>query len=57
MKKKAYKIINLALALVILAGIVVPALFTAERMGIFSKEPQVEIEAKVTDKNAPALKI
>lgn len=57
MKKKAYKIINLALVLVILVGISVPALFTAERMGFFSKEPQVDIKAKVTDGNAPVLRI
>lgn len=57
MKKKTHKIINLILILTIIAGIVIPVLFTAERMGFFSREPQVDIEAEYTDENAPVLKI
>lgn len=57
MKKKTHKIINLILILTIIAGIVTPVLFTAERMGFFSREPQVDIEAEYTDENAPVLKI
>ncbi len=57
MKKKTHKIINLILILTIIAGIVIPVLFTAERMGFLSREPQVDIEAEYTDENAPVLKI
>ena len=38
-------------------GIIVPILFTAGQMGLFSPEPTVEIEAGITSESAPVLRI
>lgn len=41
----------------LLIALLVPAIFTLIQMGVFSDEPQVEIEVKETSDDAPVLKI
>ena len=57
MKKNTHKIINLILIMILMVGIGTPVLFTAERMGFFSREPVVETEVEASGVDAPVLKI
>ena len=57
MKKNVHKIINRVLAVLIIAGITIPVLFTAVHMGVFASEPVLETTITATSEDAPVLKI
>ena len=57
MKKTAEKIINGMLMLLVIAGILVPVLFTAFQMGAFSSEPVIETKITADSEDAPVLRI
>lgn len=57
MKKTAEKIMNWALVLLVSAGILVPALFTAVQMGVFSADPVIETEITATAPETQVLRI
>ena len=56
MKITAGKIINIILALLIIAGIAIPSVFTMVEMGVFYKEPEIETQITASD-DAPVLRI
>lgn len=56
-KKTAEKIINGMLILLVVAGILVPVLFTAFQMGAFSSEPVIETKITADSEDAPVLRI
>ena len=51
----AHKAMKRVLIFLVTLGIIVPILFTAGQMGLFSPEPTVEIEAGITSESAPVL--
>ena len=53
----AHKAMKRVLIFLVTLGIIVPILFTAGQMGLFSPEPTVEIEAGITSESAPVLRI
>lgn len=57
MKKNTHKMINRILVALLILGILVPVIFTAVEMGVFSPEPVVEVKVKATSDTAPVLKI
>lgn len=57
MKNKTHKIINITLIVLLIAGISIPALFTAVQMGCFSSDPQVDLKIEATGEDAPVLRI
>lgn len=57
MKKNIHTFLNVVLVVLIILCILIPSVFTAAEMGIFTEDPVVTTKVKVTDKDAPVLKI
>ena len=56
-KKMGPKQINVLMIITIIIGICIPLCFTAIQMGVFAKDPVVEVEPEVTDESAPVLRV
>ncbi|MEI3381967.1 MAG: transporter substrate-binding domain-containing protein [Dorea sp.] len=57
MKKNIHTFLNVVLVVLIILCILIPSVFTAAEMGVFTEDPVVTTKVKVTDKDAPVLKI
>ena len=57
MKKNMHTFLNVLLIVLIILCMLIPTVFTAVEMGVFSKDPVVTTKVKTTDKDAPVLKI
>ncbi len=57
MKKNIHTFLNALLIVLIILCMLIPTVFTAVEMGVFSKDPVVTTQVKATDKDAPVLKI
>lgn len=51
------KKIKIVFAQFLIIGLLIPIIFTILELGIFAPEPKVEIQNKVTDPNAPVLRV
>ena len=49
--------INMLIMIAIIVGICIPLFFTAVQIGVFAKEPVVEVRQEVTDESAPVLRV
>lgn len=57
MNKHRTALFNSILIFILIAEICIFTIFTVFQMGMFTKEPEMEIEAKYTGRNAPVLRI
>ncbi len=57
LKKAMHSVYMRMLAVLVVVGIVVPVLFTAVQMGVFAVEPEVEVQSRVIDPDAPVLRV
>lgn len=57
MKKHKIAFINFIWMLILVVGIGTIGIFTAVQMGVFAKEPEVEIKAKYDKADAPTIKV
>lgn len=48
---------NMLIMIAIIVGICIPLFFTAVQIGVFAKEPVVEVRQEVTDESAPVLRV
>ena len=55
-KKESRSIYTRLLIVLVLIALLVPAVFTAVKMGVFSGEPQIETPVTTTDPDAPTLR-